>query len=158
MRVISHILRFVGYATLLPFLAYLKSASLGFVVPVGLIEILFPVITFIFILGYGDVLRKIRPWDSPVKFWIANVLFYATGAGLVTRMTGGKLFSMVETMLLNFHGAFVPEYKPYLALDAVGGLSFVILAIWMPVAAVLSMIALASTLRQCHQTTLDTIS
>lgn len=156
MRAISHVLRFVGYVTLLPFLAYLKSASFGSCmrVNVGLIEILFPVITFIFILGYGDLLRKKRPWDSPVTFWVANVIFYATCAGLAIRINHDGLVSTVKTQLSNFYDAFIPVYQPYMALDAVGGLSFVTLTVWMPVAALLSIIALAVTLRQNHHHTL----
>lgn len=150
MRFISHILRFVGYVTLLPYLAYLMSASFGscMAVPVGLVEVLFPVITFIFIIGYGDLLRLKKPWDSPVTFWVANVIFYGFFASLVIRIHHDGLFSSVKSKFSSFYEAFVPEYQPYQALDAVGGLSFVTLRVWIPVAALLSIIALAVTVRQ----------
>lgn len=149
MRTIVHILRFVSYGNLLPLLAYVVGSSFGSCmrVPIGLIEILFPVITFIFIMGYGDLLANKNPWDSRVTFWVANMLFYASITALMIRNNHEPLSSILQGLLSNFHDAFIPVYQPYYALDAVGGLSVVTLIVWMPIAAVLSVIALIDTLR-----------
>jgi hypothetical protein len=44
--------------------------------------------------------------------------------------------------------SFMPHFEPHLALNAVGGLLFVAIAIWMPVAAILSLIVFANLLGQ----------
>ncbi len=148
MRAISHILRSVGYVTLLPYLASASSESFATCMrnpDAQFTGVLLTAITFLFILGYGNILvKKLR--GSAVGFWVANILFHAVCACLAIGGSRGNLFSSIRMNLLNVHDVFIPEYQPYLALSAVGGLSFVTLTVWMPVAAVLSMIALAKTL------------
>ncbi|MBC8128582.1 MAG: hypothetical protein H8M99_15695 [Gloeobacteraceae cyanobacterium ES-bin-144] len=103
---------------------------------------------FLFILGYGEILRLNKPWDSPVMFWVANIIFYGVFASLAIRVNHEGLFSTLSSKISNFHNAFIPEYEAHQVLDALGGLSFVTLTVWMPIAALLSTIALIITVRQ----------
>lgn len=149
MRVICHILRAAGYLALLPYLAYLKAASFHecLVVPIGVLEILLPWATFMFILGYGNRLSGKVPFESSKVFWTANFMFHAFYPSLVIWRDRDHLLSWTLGILSRFSDAFFPECHPSDALYAVGELSFVIIIVWMPIAAVLSLVALILSIR-----------
>jgi len=105
-------------------------------------------ITFLLIIGYGNTLARqdLAPVDS--TFWVSTIVFYLVCASIVVSRGYERFFMGLENSFAHFRDAFMPHFEPHLALNAVGGFSFVAIAIWMPVAAILSLIVFANLLGQ----------
>ena len=148
-RNICHALRCAGYVSLLPYLAHIQGATYAtcLYVPIGLFDLLLPVITFVLIIGYGKILSGKMPRRSLPPFWMANVILYGMPPAIVTLVNHGYPISLARNGAGRFLRAFVPTVQPDHALNAVGGLTAPIILIWMPIAALLSGIALVRTIR-----------
>ena len=138
--------------TLLPYLAFAVSESFATCMKSPKLGVVLAGITFLIIIGYGNFLAIKNPEATNATFWISSIVFYAASSGLVAFLYSDDLFGTLMTKLTYFYDAFIWQYQPNRALDAVGGLSFVALVIWMPIAFILSMIVFADVL---HKRRLD---
>ena len=103
-------------------------------------------VTFLIIIGYSNTLAQKSPNSVDATFWFSTIVFYiACSTFVVIRSYDGFSGSM-ERSFTGFRDAVFPHFEPYLALGAVGGLSFLALTIWMPVASILSLIVFANLL------------
>ena len=105
-------------------------------------------VTFLIIIGYGNTLAHKDPIPVDSTFWISTILFYIACSSFVVSRSYDGLFRDLVKSFTRFHDAFIPQYEQYLALGSVGGLSFVALTIWMPVASILSLIVFLTLLSQ----------
>ena len=149
MRPLIHILRAVSYVALLPYLASAVSASFATCMPRDSFSgVVLAGVTFLIIIGYGNTLAQKDPIPVDSTFWVSTTVFYIAFASFVVSRSYDRFFTRLETSCTQFRDAFIPHFEPYLALGSVGGLSFMALAIWMPVASVLSLIVFANLLGQ----------
>lgn len=144
-----HILRAVSYVALLTYLASAVSVSFATCMPRDLfLGVVLAGVTFLIIIGYGNALAHKDPIPVDSTFWISTTAFYIACASFVVSRSYDRLFRHLVTSCTRFRDAFIPQYEPYLALDSVGGLSFVALTIWMPIASILSLIVFLTLLSQ----------
>ena len=149
MRSLIHILRAGCYLTLLPYLAYAKRESFATCMkdPGAVFTgVVLAGVTFLIIVGYGTILAMKNSKATNATFWISSIGFYTACASLAIIRSHDGLFTRLTARITLFHDVFIPQFQQYLALDAVGELTFVALTIWMPVASLLSMIAFATAL------------
>ena len=105
-------------------------------------------VTFLIIIGYGNTLARKDPIPVDFTFWISTTLFYIVCASFIVIRSYDGFFKHLVTSGTQLRDAFIPQYEPYLALGAVGRMSFISLTIWMPVASILSLIAFLTLLRE----------
>ena len=149
MRPLIHILRSVSYVTLLPYLASASSASYATCMPGDSFSgVVLAGVTFLIIIGYGNTLAHKDPIPVDSTFWISTILFYIACPSFFVSRSYDGFFRHLVTSCTQFLDAFIPQYEPYLALGSVGGLSFLALTIWMPVASILSLIVFLTLLSQ----------
>ncbi len=149
MRPLIHILRSVSYVTLLPYLASAKSASFATCMPGDSFSgVVLAGVTFLIIIGYSKTLAQKSPNPVDATFWISTIVFYIACSSFVVIRTYDGFSGSMERSFTGFRDAFIPYFEPYIALGAVGGLSFLALTIWMPVASILSLIVFANLLCQ----------
>ena len=150
MRAICHILRIIGYITLLPYLAYANKESFATCMRdpgASALGLSLALLTFLCIIGYGNILHR-RRRGSTLFFWMSNTVFYALAASLVLFQSGGRIVAGAVDAVVRFAESFFPHFQPNTALFAVAGLTEVFLAVWMPVAVILSLIASIMTFRE----------
>jgi uncharacterized membrane protein len=115
-------------------------------------------ITFLIIIGYGNTLARKNPIPVDLTFWISTTLFYIVCASFIVSRSYEGFFKHLVTISTQLRDAFIPQYEPYLALGAIGRMSFVSLTIWMPVASILSLIVFLTLLRQRRPENQSTIT
>jgi hypothetical protein len=93
--------------------------------------------------GYSQSTARQPPSKSPRFFWMSSIVFNLLiflGAFYINRYS--DLSVRMLSRLSDFHKTFYPVLQPDQILGALGGLGRVFALVWMPVAALLSMVAL----------------
>ena len=135
--------------TLLPYLASAMGASFATCMPGDSFSgVVLAGLTFLIIIGYSNTLAQKSPDPVDSTFWISTIVFYIACSSMVVIRSFDGFSASLERSFTGFRDAFIPHFEPYLALSGIGGLSFVALAIWMPVASILSLIVFANLLCQ----------
>lgn len=101
-------------------------------------------VSFLIIIGYSNILAQKSPNPVDTTFWISTIVFYIACSTFVVIRSYDRFSGSMERNFTGFRDAFIPHFEPYLALGAVGGLTFLALTIWMPVASILSLIVFAN--------------
>ncbi len=105
--------------------------------------------------GYSQSAARRPPSEASRLFWMSSIVFNLLiflGALYINRYSDLK-FRMLSR-LSDFHATFFPVLQPDEILGALGGLARVFALLWMPVAMLLSLIALVIAWRNRLENTL----
>lgn len=146
MRIIAIVLLIAACVSLIPVNAlWLGTLDNTCVVVVFTpIEILLSLLGLFLMGGYSSVIAGRMPWNSPRVFWAVSSLFNGAIAcfGIFYILGSRSIIKIVSSSASSVQNALTPNFNPGYLLEALGEFTFPIIVIWMPFAAILSVVAL----------------